>query len=121
MNKILATVALAATCFGVTPAHAADQQWTFMGVGTETCAQFAREYMKNPEQTDLVFFSWAQGYMSAINDFISPKKVLNSMPTFEQRVRVHDYCQQHPSDRYAQAIPPLLDSFPDATNKADKQ
>ena len=49
--------ALTTTCFAY-PMH---------GVGVTSCAEFARLYQGSPEYTELVFFSWGQGYMSGLN------------------------------------------------------
>jgi hypothetical protein len=38
-----------------------------MGSGFTTCATFSEWLSKDPKHTDLFYFQWAQGYMSATN------------------------------------------------------
>jgi hypothetical protein len=41
--------------------------YPMQGVGVTSCAEFARLYQGSPEYTELMFFSWGQGYMSGLN------------------------------------------------------
>ena len=38
-----------------------------MGVGGQTCGQFGENYKQSTETVDLIYQSWARGYMSGLN------------------------------------------------------
>ena len=47
--------------------QSATGQAVYAGVGTATCAQFAEVYKLSPSETETRFYTWAQGFMSALN------------------------------------------------------
>jgi hypothetical protein len=60
---------LLAGCFAVAVGGiaSAEQHFDIRGAGTTSCAKYAETYRKNPDYTDNVYYSWAQGYMSGLN------------------------------------------------------
>jgi hypothetical protein len=46
---------------------ASATEYGLMGVGTETCGQYAEVYRMSPEVAENAYFSWAQGFMSGLN------------------------------------------------------
>jgi hypothetical protein len=58
-----------------------------MGAGMTSCAEFAKEYRQNPESTESIFFSWAQGFMSGTNlAFLALKKPMHDLNAWS----IHD-------------------------------
>jgi len=43
-----------------------DSTITTMGPGATTCAQFGKDYQRDPS-IETVYFAWAQGFMSGLN------------------------------------------------------
>lgn len=109
MRKVALVVVLAST---LSTKVVADDTVLF-GAGATTCAQYA-DYFRQAQNDDLLY-SWAQGYMSAINtgmDFVGAKgTALNRWSTDRQRQFLRNYCDQHPLVAYFQAVEALLDSM----------
>jgi hypothetical protein len=83
-----------------------DESNNMAGLGVQTCEQFARDDAENPRIEDS-YFAWAQGYMTGLNvartlHKLSPKN-LNSWTKEDQEAFVHNYCDQHPVAKYAEA------------------
>ena len=82
-------------------ATAANAGYASMGVGTVTCTVFMQQYTKNPSLAETVFFAWAQGYMSGLNEILlrqtGQTKDLQSMPLAEQKTRLRQYCAANPN------------------------
>jgi hypothetical protein len=105
---------LNAASFGTTVAADADEAALQVGAGTRSCAQFERDYSENPEFFELVYFSWAQGYLSGFWIAASSK---NPDPTHDlmpqgrgeswQRSFIREYCQEHPLSPYSEAVATL--------------
>ncbi|MFZ0114463.1 MAG: hypothetical protein WAL15_08915, partial [Xanthobacteraceae bacterium] len=51
-------------------AQTEHEEMIFRGVGAVTCAEFARQYSVRPDFAELMFLTWAEGYMSARNDLL---------------------------------------------------
>jgi hypothetical protein len=99
-------------CVGVAQA---EPKWGFMGLGAGGCPDYAVNF-KNPNNTKenlLGFFSWAQGYMSALNNFLSPRKQLNGISEKAQKSEMYEYCVAHPDKTFSAAVKNLYDKLPD--------
>jgi hypothetical protein len=96
-------------------ASASAAEYDIMGIGTQTCGQYADVYRMSPTVADNSYFSWAQGYMSGINlGFIAnggKSKNLNSISPEEQRHTLRQYCDEHPLAQYNKAVLDLLTRF----------
>ena len=51
-------------------AQTEHEEMIFRGVGAVTCAEFARQYSVRPDFAELMFLTWAEGYMSARNGLL---------------------------------------------------
>jgi len=85
------------------------------GAGASTCGGFAKAYAHDP-QNEYIFFSWAQGYMSAVNDTLAATGIHNyrdlAGETANQMARIRLYCNDHPLADYDIAVMDLYDSLP---------
>jgi hypothetical protein len=85
------------------------------GVGTQTCAQFASNYQRDPSMMDL-YVSWAQGYMAATNVFleIDTKKVVNVIGLTVEELGQHlrSYCDAHPLSEFEFAVEEIMKALP---------
>jgi hypothetical protein len=86
--------------FALGTVQAKAQDHTIKGVGASTCGEFASQYGQNPSATELVYFSWAQGFMTGRNVGAlaghGNAKGLDSIPFDDQQRAVRDYCNGHP-------------------------
>jgi len=86
----------------ITSTHAA---WDAMGVGINaTCAQFAQDYRKAPDEMETVYYSWAQGFMSGMNfvarAYRGQTRDLGSIPLPQQMQDLLTFCSGNPIEPY---------------------
>jgi hypothetical protein len=87
-----------------------------MGIGAKTCAGFAEEYRQDPDHWEIIYFSWAQGWMSGVNTAnIQTARNVNSVPVPDQKMYLRRYCDEHPSDNYVDAVVQLFQMLKPAT------
>ncbi len=97
-----------------TTAFAADAY----GLGAKDCRSFAKDTSNNKEAEEM-YFSWAQGFVSAVNKVYSEmhyhtKDILPpSFSADDQRNYIRDYCAKHPSDLYGYGAMKLFWALPD--------
>ena len=99
----------------IVPLVAKAEQWAFMGLGASSCADYALAF--DARDSMLGYFSWAQGYMSAMNDAAKMasvnQKALNGIPEKGEQVEMRTYCGAHPNDRFVIAVEHLYEMLPD--------
>ena len=109
--------AIGAFCLGLvvlTSLSMAAEQFQSMGAGTKSCAVFARTYKDKPKTADMIYFSWAQGYMSGVNlaAGINNKDYrpanLNAMTVAAQQRFIRDFCDRNPLKDFREAVDTLL-------------
>ena len=94
----------------------ADNTFTVAGAGLATCERFSSETGK-ATQTEKLFFSWAQGWMSAANMMLavtagkSSTANLAAISIDEQMLHIRAYCQENPFKYYEAAVIDLYDSM----------
>jgi hypothetical protein len=85
------------------------------GFGLTTCGQFAQHYQQSTD-VETYFFSWAQGYMSAMNVATSTETHrfhnLSARSVDEEEASIRLYCNSHPLANYLDAVLALYDSLP---------
>ena len=85
-----------------------------MGVGLETCGEFASLYRRVPNITEQS--SWAQGYMSGMNMASLAhgdiSKNMGAMAIDEQERTLRECCNDHPLTAYYKAVTDLYFRFP---------
>ncbi len=90
------------------------------GPGMQSCGEFSRLYATNPTATEDLFYTWAQGFMSALNlSFVSTTRAYrfidpDGMAGYKLRLR--SYCDAHPPSQYVQAVMDLYNSLPPAVS-----
>ncbi len=88
------------------------------GAGAYSCAEIAKLFRQNPDQTSAMTFSWAQGYMSGLNvaGGASGREVrdLAGMNTKDEELVIRNYCGQHPMSDLATAVMGLYKTLPTA-------
>jgi hypothetical protein len=89
------------------------------GPGAFTCGKFANEYLRNPVLTEGVYFTWAQGFMSAMNMVNASeggdgRKFYHDLegPFETQKSKLRAYCNAHPLSYFVDAEMDLLGSLP---------
>ena len=100
-------IAAAALAMAAIPAAGAAEPAAGEGVGTYTCAEFQRA-SKADESREMLYFSWAQGWMTAWNlaqmDASKPFADLSTPPIDDQRAFIRTYCSQHGASLYMEAV-----------------
>jgi hypothetical protein len=88
------------------------------GVGTHSCAEFAKLYTSNPSVAEDIFFTWAQGFMSGLNASswaeIGTYRSIEGTPSemAALKIRVRSYCDVHPLAQYVSAVLDVYNSLP---------
>jgi hypothetical protein len=112
--KAVARVALCLGLMALSSPVTAAEQYQSMGAGTRSCAVFARTYKDKPKTADMIYFSWAQGYMSGVNlaAGINNKDYrpanLNAMAIAAQQRFIRDFCDRNPLKDFREAVDTLL-------------
>ncbi|MDN3274750.1 hypothetical protein QWJ07_10875 [Frankia sp. RB7] len=93
----------------------AEPKWGFMGLGAGGCPDYAVnfEIPTNSKENLLGFFSWAQGYMSGLNNFLTPKRQLNGISEKAQKTELYKYCVAHPEKTFSASVKNLYDNLPE--------
>lgn len=83
------------------------------GAGVQSCATFAQKYRSEPLVYETTFFSWAQGFMSALNFMSevnrklgSPSRPLRDLGhNVDQQLRsIRHFCDRYPLRNYMDAV-----------------
>ncbi|HEY2070659.1 MAG TPA: hypothetical protein VGG48_13970 [Rhizomicrobium sp.] len=103
-------------------ASASGASYAEMGYGSHGCTQFLSDVASPSTVTETIYFSWAQGYMSALNYSLLARnestRNLNAEPVAAQEKFVRDYCGAHPDEGYDAAVAGLFTSFPEVQTPA---
>jgi hypothetical protein len=90
------------------------------GPGMQSCGEFSRLYATNPTATEDLFYTWAQGFMSALNlSFVSTTgayRLITPDGIVGYKLRLRSYCDAHPPSQYVQAVMDLYNSLPPAVS-----
>ena len=95
------------------PDSATAQKNSTSGAGAATCAMFANHYKTEPMIETLSYFSWAQGYMTALNmTFVANNKETVDLRDYDSQTRhIRQYCDQHPLKDYVDAVLDLFEAM----------
>jgi hypothetical protein len=101
---------------------AIGEEMALTGVGTSSCSEVLRYYSKaNPAGVELVFFSWAQGFMAGWNVGLADQKDLkidlSMMNDDDQKKYLREYCDQHPMKKYVDGVVALMGQIKHARTK----
>ena len=95
------------------PSYGDFHRLVAQGAGTIGCDQFNALPPRHAFDEREAIFSWAQGFMSAMNiDRMSSKKPdadLGALPLTHQEHFLLDFCRAHPKGYYAQGVYALFD------------
>jgi hypothetical protein len=85
--------------FAITSAASAGEGDIAKGVGVVACDEFSPAYSKYPRNIQPIFFSWAQGFMTAMNVNIHIKS--NGFKDLSgnienQQAYIKSYCIENP-------------------------
>ena len=106
--------ALAALTILSAAGPAAAQRAAGLGVGTYKCGEAAKA-VRGDAELELMYFSWAQGWMTGWNlaqlNASLPIVDLNTEDVSEQRAFIKTYCANHPNSLYMDAARQLYESM----------
>lgn len=118
IESIAGMAALAAFILLAAGAACAQQQkdTAEMGLGANSCAKFSEMYGNDPASTETAFFTWAQGFMSAINMVLLGREHQRSTnlalwDVERQRRHIRSYCAANPSRAYDEGVFDLFDTM----------
>jgi hypothetical protein len=87
-----------------------------MGIGVTSCGQFAKAYTDTGGKVEVIYFAWAQGYMSGRNRTSllehGLSRDLQAKSTDSQEAFLRGYCDLHPLLRYWEAVETLFLELP---------
>ena len=91
-----------------------------LGVGLASCAEYAKTYRTNPDETDRVYLTCAFGYISGVNVMSEAAYVDLGAKTHDEMKRfLRMYCNDHPLANFGEAAGELLKSLPIRKRKDD--
>jgi hypothetical protein len=88
------------------------------GAGIAKCAAFNDQLRRNnPNTVNLAFFSWAQGYMTAVNqakEYAGIQRKNLGAASFEEKVQAMvSFCASNPASSYMEGVQRLFNRLPD--------
>jgi hypothetical protein len=95
-----------------TEASAAEAGFAAMGAGTTMCVRFNEIYAKDPVLAETIYYSWATGYISGLNEALilqgRPTRNMQSIPIEEQKRLLRGLCRSQPEQRYQTGVRALF-------------
>ena len=117
-DRLAGGAALFAAVFLAAAAASAQQpkDSAEMGLGVNSCARFNAMYQNDSAATETAFFTWAQGFMSAVNMVLLGKEHQRSTNLAlwgaeRQRRYIRSYCTANPSRAYDEGVFELLEAM----------
>jgi hypothetical protein len=102
--------------FGISAHSNASEQLAAVGPGTATCAEFGRSFKQTPELTEAMYYSWAQGFMSASNlALLLSKQPVHDFAKLSIKAGqsyLRGYCDKHPLLPFELGVEELLKTVP---------
>jgi hypothetical protein len=88
------------------------------GPGIAKCAAFNDQLRRNnPNTVNLAFFSWAQGYMTAVNqakEHAGIQRKNLGAASYEEKVQaIVSFCASNPNSSYMEGVQSLFSRLPD--------
>jgi len=83
---------------------ATDDKAVMAGAGSTSCGQYL-EFKQEGEMFGNAYFSWAQGFMSAVNlNFLGEGNKTDLSDTAGQEKWLENYCNENPLEIYSTAV-----------------
>jgi hypothetical protein len=98
---------MAAAGLSVILAHDVAAQTKGSGIGNTSCAQFAELYREAPDDTETLYYSWAQGVMSGLNVSLRGARadlLPHNFDADDQKAYMRRFCDKRPSAFYIDAV-----------------
>ena len=109
---------LCAILFGIAPMEANAQA---VGLGARTCAQFAKEYLEAHDVAEPLYFTYTQGYMTALTMLFEvlkkPTVNLIAWPSEQQKAHIRKFCSEHPDAAFVFAAQNLFEALQKVSRK----
>jgi hypothetical protein len=120
--RITASLFSAALALTVMPLQGVAQpiQPPVYGFGSTTCAMFVSDVRRRGEQARALYFSWAQGFISAANalahspDYPMVRNLTAKIGLEAQQRSLEQICEAKPDQEFSRAVMELLDRIREA-------
>ncbi len=116
----LGTVTVAILC---SPGSQAADLGQSYGIGTQLCREFSQAYSTNPTVTENIYFTWAQGFITALNlanvAIIHVYRDINGDNLQAHKGYIRTYCDAHPMRPYMTAVMELYNTFSPKPEKSN--
>jgi hypothetical protein len=122
MRRTIITLAMVLICSVANAQQDNRPPASAVGSGVSSCAEFAEEYRQSPREVEVVYFAWAQGYMTGLNVMSAGQNQNQNIMPFirdllakrpiEQQQYIRFWCSQHPLSSYLEAVFDLWGSLP---------
>lgn len=113
MRLVFGLAILLAVMWTATESFAQQKKdYAVWGLGSISCAEFGKMYGGDPDYAEKMYFSWAQGFMSALNvtritkGLKSVNLALWDIERDQQHIR--NYCADQPLKDYLDAVVELF-------------
>ena len=112
------TIMALAMILTASAANAQDAHISVTELGLRTCAQFAQDYRETKDDprhvVELAYFSWAHGFMSAMNNQMANEQTRNltEWSPSAQTAHLAAFCDKNHSQPYVTAVFDLYRSLP---------
>lgn len=109
---LAACLLLSSNCFGQ-PYPTAQR-----GIGSTSCSLYLKRYGENAVMADFMFFTWAQGWMTAANEMLidtnSKTRTYRDLSGSidEQEAQARAFCEMHPLGSYEDAVRAVYKGLP---------
>ena len=108
-------ILLSSLCY----AESSNKKYLFVGVGAAKCYEFI-DKSKDYHLRDMIYLSWAQGFMTATNTYTGISVDLTSISNEEQIVIMKDYCEKNKRSSVADSVDNLMMELKKQQVKGDK-
>lgn len=114
MHGKIAVVALAVLTFGP-----AKSETVVRGVGSRSCAEFGADYKRDPRAAEILYMSWALGFLSSQNiTNVLEHRPMRGLPEAAAISRgIRQECDYHPLAPFFETVLNFYKSQPEVKSK----
>jgi hypothetical protein len=83
------------------------------GFGSAKCSAFLGDVQRRGEMAEAIYFSWAQGFITAVNAVSGNRGMIRNFTSkvtrVEQQALLKTFCQKNPDQSFSSAVFALVD------------
>jgi len=94
-----------------------EENRAWQGVGSTSCAKYGGLDRAEAEDLELMYYVWAQGFMSGLNTaYLHDKRAYRNLAATSverQKINLSNYCSRNPTHTYAESVLNLYMTLPE--------